>query len=69
MKRLFCTVVTDYEGQLDSPWIFHIKAETQEKAEVCAIEQLKENGYEDSMIEEHFELLTFPVREEDIIEA
>lgn len=69
MKRLFCTVVTDYEGQLDSPWIFHIKAETQEKAEVCAIEQLKENGYDDDMIKDFFEFFTFPVREEDIIEA
>lgn len=69
MKRLFCTVVTDREAALESPWIFHVKAETQDKAEELAIEQLKESGYTEEVIKEDFEVFTFPVREEDIIQA
>jgi hypothetical protein len=69
MKRLFCTVVTDFDGTLDSPIIFHIKAITMEKAEECAREQLVEYGYEDSELDDLFETFTFEVGEADIIEA
>lgn len=69
MKRLFCTVVTDFDGTLESPVIFHIRAETMDHAETCAREQLVELGYEDSELDDMFDMFTFPVQERDIIEA
>lgn len=69
MKRLFCSVVTDFDGTFDSPIIFHIRAETMEHAEKCTREQLLEYGYSEEMIDEHFEMFTFEVSEADIIEA
>ena len=69
MKRLFCTVVTDFDGTLESPVIFHIKAITMDHAEACAREQLVELGYEDSELDDLFDMFTFPVQDGDIIEA
>lgn len=69
MKRLFCTVVTDYDGTLESPIIFHIKAETMEKAEECSRELIVEYGYEDGELDDLFDMFTFEVTEADITEA
>lgn len=69
MKRLFCTVVTDYDGSLESPIIFHIKAETMEKAEECSRELLIEYCYEEEELADRFDMFTFEVTESDITEA
>lgn len=69
MKRLFCSVVTDFDGVLESPVIFHIKADTMDHAEKCTREQLVELGYEDEELDDLFEIFTFEVSEADIIEA
>ena len=69
MKRLFCTVVTDFQGTFESPVIFHTQAETMDHAEKCTREQLVEYGYDTETIDEHFEMITFEVSEADIIEA
>lgn len=68
-KRLFCTVVTDFDGTLESPVIFHINAITMDHAETCAREQLVELGYEDSELDDMFDMFTFEVSATDIIEA
>ena len=68
-KRLFCTVVTDFDGTLESPVIFHINAITMDHAERCAREQLVELGYEDSELDDTFDMFTFEVSEADIIDA
>jgi hypothetical protein len=69
MKRLFCTSVTDFDGNLEGPIIFHIKAETMQHAEACAREQLIESGYDDASIDDTFDMFTFEVSESDIVEA
>jgi len=69
MKRLFCTVVTDFNGTFDSPIIFHIRAETMDHAEKCTREQLVEYGYDKETIDDNFDMFTFEVSEADIIEA
>jgi hypothetical protein len=69
MKRLFCSVVTDFNGTFDSPVIFHIRAETMDHAEECTREQLVEYGYDKETIDDNFDMFTFPVQEGDIIEA
>ena len=69
MKRLFCTVVTDFQGTFESPIIFHIQAETMDHAEKCTREQLLEYEYSEEAIDEDFEIFTFEVSEADIIEA
>jgi hypothetical protein len=69
MKRLFCSVVTDFNGTFDSPVIFHIRAETMDHAEECTREQLVEYGYDKETIDDTFDMFTFPVQEVDIIEA
>lgn len=69
MKRLFCTVVTDFDGTLESPIIFHIKAESMEHAEKCARELMVEYNYEEKELDDFFDMFTFEVRETDITEA
>ena len=68
MKKLYCTVVTDFEGILDSPTIYHIKAETVEAAQVYVKEDLMEMGYEADELLDVFDLFTFEIKETDIIE-
>jgi hypothetical protein len=69
MKRLFCTVVTDFDGTLDSPIIFHIRTETVEKAEVCSRKLLAEYVYEDEELADRFNMFTFEVNDTDIEEV
>jgi hypothetical protein len=69
MKRLFCTVATDVTGELDSPIIFHIRAETMDKAEECANGLLREHAFHGKAVEDIFDTFTFEVTEEDITEA
>jgi hypothetical protein len=69
MKKLYCTVVTDFEGIMESPTIYHIKAETVEAAQVYVKEDLMEMGYEtEEEILDAFDLFTFEIKETDIIE-
>jgi len=72
MKKLFCVVLTDLEGFLESPIIYHIKAETQHQAEEKAMTELMENFAGLDTIEdvvESFDLFSFTVEDTDIIEA
>lgn len=71
MKRLFCTVVTDFDGQFDSPLIFHTKAETSEQAEDRARGELVEYHELASLdeVDDMFDIFTFEVTEADIIEV
>lgn len=70
-KKLYCVVVTDPAGELglDSPVIFHVKAELPEKAENIVNEELlsEDYGYEEDDIA-ILEMFTFEVTELDIIE-
>lgn len=68
MKKLYCTVVTDFEGIMESPTIYHIKAETVESAQVYVKEDLMEMGYEADELLDVFDLFTFEIKETDIIE-
>ena len=68
MKKLYCTVVTDFEGIMESPTIYHIKAETVEAAQVYVKEDLMEMGYEADELLDVFDLFTFEIKETDIIE-
>lgn len=68
MKKLFCTVVTDYDGQLESPIIYHTKCETKEQAEVHVHEELVEYGYDVETIDETFDIFSFEITERDIVE-
>lgn len=69
MKRLFCTVVTDINGVLESPIVWHVNAETMQKAEDLAREMLVEYNYDDANIDEIFDIFTFEVTKSEIIEA
>jgi hypothetical protein len=72
MKKLFCVALTDLEGLHESPFIYHIKAETQHQAEEKAMTELMENFAGLDTIEEvveSFDLFSFPVEDTDIIEA
>jgi hypothetical protein len=72
MKKLFCVVLTDLEGLLESPFIYHIRAETKQQAEETALLELVENLAGIDTIEEaveSFDLFSFPVEDTDIIEA
>jgi hypothetical protein len=69
MKRLFCTVVTDINGVLESPIVWHVNAETMQKAEDLAREMLVEYNYDDANIDEIFDIFTFEVTSSEIIEA
>jgi hypothetical protein len=72
MKKLFCVVLTDLEGLLESPMIYHIKAETQHQAEEKAMTELMEGLAGLDTIEdviEEFDLFAFPIEDTDIIEA
>jgi hypothetical protein len=71
MKKLFCVVLTDLdlEGLLESPLIYHIKAETQHQAEEKAMTKLMESLAGLDTIEdvvEEFDLFSFPVDEGQI---
>jgi hypothetical protein len=68
MKKLYCTVVTDFEGIMESPTIYHIKAETVESAQEYVKEDLMEMGYEADELLDVFDLFTFEIKETDIIE-
>jgi hypothetical protein len=72
MKKLFCVVLTDLEGLLESPTIYHIKAETQHQAEEKAMTELMKglDGLDtiEDVVEE-FDLFSFPIEDTDIIEA
>jgi hypothetical protein len=63
MKRLFCTSVTDFDGNFESPIIFHIRAESTDDAEKCTREHLVESGYDKETIDETFDMVTFEVTE------
>ncbi len=70
MKKLFCVVVTDPNGDngLESPIIFHIKCEEQSNSEEAVKEMLEEEyGYEPEWIE-NFDIFSFEVTDLDIIE-
>jgi hypothetical protein len=72
MKKLFCVVLTDLEGLHESPFIYHIKAETQHQAEEKAMTELMKNFAGLDTIEEvveSFDLFSFPIEDTDIIEA
>jgi len=72
MKKLFCVVLTDLEGLLESPMIYHIKAETQYQAEEKAMTELMNSLAGLDTIEdviEEFDLFAFPIEDTDIIEA
>jgi hypothetical protein len=72
MKKLFCVVLTDLEGFLESPLIYHVKAETQQQAEERALLELVENLACIDTIEEaveSFDPFSFPVEDTDVIEA
>jgi hypothetical protein len=72
MKKLFCVALTDLEGLHESPFIYHIKAETQHQAEERAMLDMIENfdglSHPEDVIES-FDLFSFPVEDTDIIEA
>jgi hypothetical protein len=72
MKKLFCVVLTDLEGLLESPFIYHIKAETKQQAEETALLAMVENfdglSHPEDVVES-FDLFSFPVEDTDIIEA
>jgi hypothetical protein len=72
MKKLFCVVLTDLAGLHESPFIYHIKAETQHQAEERAMLDMIENfdglSHPEDVIES-FDLFSFPVEDTDIIEA
>jgi hypothetical protein len=67
MKRLFCTIVTDFDGH---SLIFHTKAETMQKAEDHARGELVECHELASLdeVDNMFDILTFEVTETGIIE-
>jgi hypothetical protein len=69
MKKLFCTVVTDYDGTLAGPMIFHTRAEKPADVEPHIREELCELGFEDSVLDDIFEVFTFEVSDLDIIEV
>jgi len=69
MKKLFCTVVTDYDGSMASPTIFHTRAEKLADVEPHIREELCELGFEDSELDHIFEVFTFEVSDLDIIEV
>jgi len=72
MKKLFCVVLTDLEGLHESPFIYHIKADSQHQAEERAMTDLMENMAGLDSIEDvidSFDLFSFPVEDTDIIEA
>jgi hypothetical protein len=69
MKKLYCTVVTDFEGIMESPTIYHIKAETVEAAQVYVKEDLMEMGYEtEEEILVTLRIRSIEIKETDIIE-
>ena len=69
MKKLYCTVVTDFDGVMESPTIYHIKAETVEQVQAYVIEELTELGYDtEEEVLDTFDLFTFEVRTQDIVE-
>lgn len=70
MKRLFCTVVTDFRGILESPIIYHIRTEDVAQVEQYVREELAELGYEDEEeIADLFDIFTFEVKDTDITEV
>jgi hypothetical protein len=69
MKKLFCTVVTDFDGTMESPEIFHTKTETPAKATERIKAEYLERGFSEETFEEQFEAFTFEVTDLDIIEA
>jgi hypothetical protein len=71
MKRLFCTVVTDVDGTLESPIIYHNLAEGFAQVEQYVRAELAEyTGYEDEEeLADRFDIFTFEVKETDIAEV
>jgi hypothetical protein len=72
MKKLFCVVLTDLEGLSESPYIYHIKADSKHQAEERAMLVMIENvdglSHPEDVIES-FDLFSFPVEDTDIIEV
>ena len=68
MKRLFCTVVTSYDDTLESPLIYHTRAENAEAVEAHVKSELMELGWTEEDTEENFDLFSFPVGDLDIVE-
>ena len=73
MKKLFCVVLNDLTGTLDSPHIFHVRAESGHSAERAIMEQCIVGqwiGYDNvDDVAEDFDIFSIEVAEEDIIEA
>lgn len=53
---------------MESPTIYHIKAETVEAAQAYVKEDLMEMGYNEDEVLDVFDLFTFEIKETDIIE-
>jgi hypothetical protein len=68
MKKLFCTIVTDFHGVLTSPIVYHTRAVDAEAVEKYVREELTELGYEEIDIDDVFDIFSFPVRPEDIVD-
>lgn len=73
MKKLFCVVLNDLTGTLDSPHIFHVRADDGYSAERAIMEQIIVGqwiGYDnvDDVVED-FDIFSIEVEENDIVEA
>jgi hypothetical protein len=70
-KKLYCVVVSDPHGELglDSPFVFHVKSESQDSAEIIVSEELLGEDYDyDKDDLAYLDMFTFEVTELDIIE-
>jgi len=73
MKKLFCVVFTDLTGTLDSPHIFHVRADDAHSAEEAIMLQVIVGqwiGFDtiDDVVED-FDIFSIEVEESDIFEA
>jgi len=68
MKTLFCTVVTDFNGILEEPIVYHTKASSVIEVNQRVAEELEELGWDYDEIPELFEICTFEVTNSKIEE-
>jgi len=71
MKKLFVVVVSDWgNGLLDSPKIFHIRAENSAIALECAKDTFIEDySFDEETIEDDFDFFAYELTDNEIIEA
>jgi hypothetical protein len=71
MKKLFVVVVSDLgNGHMDSPHIFHIRAENSAKALDCAKDTFIEDySFDEETIEDDFDFFAFELTDDAIIDA